>query len=173
MLNITHYQRNVIFLIYSPASFSSVQFSWSVVSDSLRPQESQHARPPCPSLSPIVCSHECPLSWWCHPTISSSVALISFCPQPFPASGSFPVSRLFSSEWALLRWPKYWSFNFSINPSSEYSGLISFRSDWFDLAVQRTSRVFSSTTVEKHQFFGAHPSVWSSSHIHTWLLEKP
>ena len=81
----------------------------------------------------------------------------------------FPSNRIFSSESALLiRWPKYWSFIFSISPSNEYSGLISFRMDWFDLlAVQGFSRVFSSFTVQKHQFFSAQPSLWSSSHIHT------
>ena len=87
-----------------------------------------------------------------------------------------PSIRVFSNESALpIRWPKYWSFSFNISPSSEYSGLISFRMDWLDLlAVQgRLSRVFSNTTVQKHQFFGAHPSLWSSSHIHTWPLEKP
>ena len=94
----------------------------------------QHARLLCPSLSPRVCSNSCPFSWWYHPTISSSVPLFSSCPQSFPASGSF------SSESALrIRWPKYWSFSFSISPSSEYSGLISFRIDSFDiLAVHGT-----------------------------------
>ena len=84
--------------------------------------------------------------------------------------------RVFSNESVLhIRWPKYWNFSFSISPSNEYSGLISFRTDWFDLfAVQRTlSRVFSNTTVQKHQFFGTQLSLYSNSHIHTWLLEKP
>ena len=85
--------------------------------------------------------------------------------------------RVFSKESALrIRWPKYWSFSFNISPSNEYSGLISFRMDWFDLlaAVQRTPpRVFSNTSVLKHQLFGAQVSLWSNSHIHTWLLEKP
>ena len=104
-----------------------------------------------------------------HPTISSSVVPFSSCSQSFPASGSFPMSWPFASGW-----PKYWSFSFSISPSNEYSGLISFRIDWFDLlAVQGTSGVFSSTTVQKHQFFGTQPSLWSNSHIRTWLLEKP
>ena len=93
----------------------------------------------------------------------------------------FPSIRVFSTESALsIRWPKYWSFNFSISPSNEYSGLISFRMDWLDLlAVQGLSRVFFSTTVQKHQFFSAQPFLWSSSHIwsgshiHTWLLKKP
>ena len=88
----------------------------------------------------------------------------------------FPSIRVFSKESALcIRWPKYQSFSFSISPSNEYSRLTSFRIDWFDLlAVQGTLlRVFSSTTVQKHQFFSAQPSLWSNSHIHTWLLEKP
>ena len=87
----------------------------------------------------------------------------------------FPSIRVFSNELVLgIRWPKYWSFSFSISPSDEYSGLISFRMDWFDLlAVQELSRVFSNTTVQKHQFFGTQPSLWSNSHIHMRLLEKP
>ena len=91
----------------------------------------QHARIPCPSLSPWVCSNSCPLSWWCHPTISSSVITCSSCSQSFPASGSFPVSQLFASG-------SQSTGAFSISPSSEYSGLISFRIDWFDLPVQGT-----------------------------------
>ena len=104
-------------------------FSHSVMSDSLRSHGLQHSRLPCPSLSPRVCSNSCPLSQWCHPTTSSFVAPFSSCPQSFPASES-------SSELALhIRWPKYWSFSFSISPSNEYSGLISFGIDWFDLLV--------------------------------------
>ena len=101
-----------------------------------------------------------------HPTISSSLIPLPSCPQSLPESG------VFSNELALrIRWPKYWSF--TISPSNEYSGLISFRIDSFDLlAVKGLSRVFSSTTIGKHQFFGAQPSLWSSVHIHTWLLEK-
>ena len=104
------------------------------MSDSLWPRGLQHARLPWPSLSLGVCSNSCPLSWWCHPTISSSASLFSFCPQ------SFPASRSFSNELALcIRWQKYWSFSFSISPSNEYSGKISFRIDWFNfLAVQGT-----------------------------------
>ena len=98
------------------------------MSNSLPPHELQHARLPCPSLSPRVCSKSCPLSQWCHPIISSSFASFSSCSQSFPASGSFPMSWFFP-----IRWPKYWSF--SISPSNEYSELISFRIDWFDLLV--------------------------------------
>ena len=93
----------------------------------------------------------------------------------FPAS-IFPTTRVFSHKSVLrIRWPKYWSFSFSINPSNEYSELISFRMDWLDLlAVSKgLSRVFSNITVQKHQFFGTQLSLWSNSHIHTWLLEKP
>ena len=96
--------------------------------------ESQHARPPCPWPTPGVYSNSCPASLWCHPAISSTVIPFSSCPQSLPASGSFPMSQL------CMRWPKYWSFNFSISPSSEHPGLISFRMDWLDLlAVQRES----------------------------------
>ena len=109
-----------------------IQFSRSVVSDSLRPYGLQHARPPCPS-TPGVYSNSCPLSRWCHPTISSSVISFSYL-QSFPASGSLQMSQLFVSGGQ-----KYWSFGFTISPSNEYSGLISFRMDWLDLlAVQGT-----------------------------------
>ena len=112
----------------------SLQFSCSVVSDSLWPHESQHARPPCLSPTPGVYPNSCPSSPWCHPAISSSVVPFSSCPQSFPTSG------FFSNELALLiRWPEYWSFSFSVCSSNEYSGLISFRIDWFDLlSVQGT-----------------------------------
>ena len=152
-------------LIYYPL----LLFSHSVVSSSLRPHGLQHARLRCPSPSPRVCSNSWPLSQWGHPTISSSVVPYSSWLQPFPAS------RLFSSELALhIRWPKYLSFSFSNSPSNEYSRLISFRIDWFDLlAVRGTRRVFSSITIQKCQFFSAQLSLWSSSHILPWLLEKP
>ena len=108
-------------------NISSVQFSRSVMSDSLPPHEPQHARPPCPSPTPGVHWDSRPSSWWCHPAISSSVVPFSSCPQSLPASGSFPMSTL------RMRWPKYWSFSFSIIPSKEIPGLISFRMDWLDL----------------------------------------
>ena len=112
----------------------SVQFSHSVVSDYLWPHGLYHARTPCPSPTPRAYSN-CPLSWWCHLTISSSVVPFSSHLQSFPASGSFPMSPVLH-----IRWPKYWSFSFSISPSKEYSGnMISFRMDRLDLpAVQRT-----------------------------------
>ena len=111
----------------------SVQFSCSVMSDSLLPHGLQHSRPPCPSLTPGVYSDPCPSSQWCHPTISSCRPLLL---QP----SIFPSIRVFSNESALhIRWPKYWSFSFNISSSNEYSGLISFRMDWLDLlAVQGT-----------------------------------
>ena len=102
-------------------------FSCSVVSDFWWPHGRQHARLPCPSLSPWACSNSCPLSQWCCLTISSSIA-------PLLLPSIFPSIRVFSSESALcIRWLKYWSFSFSISPSSEYTALISFRIDWFDL----------------------------------------
>ena len=112
----------------------SVQFSHSVVSDSLRLHGLQHTRPLYPSPTPGVYPNSCPLSQWCHPTISSSVVPFSSCLPIFPSI------RVFSSESALhMRWPKYWSFSFNISPSNEHSGLISFRMDWLDLlAVQGT-----------------------------------
>ena len=111
--------------------FSSVQFSHSVVSDSLRSHESQHVRPPCLSPTPRDCPNPCPLSQWSHPAISSSVVPFSSCPQSLPASRSSSESPL------CIRWPKYWSFSFSISPSNEHPGLIAFRMDWLDLlAVQ-------------------------------------
>ena len=120
-------------LVWVSSSLSSIQFSHSVVSDSLQPHESQHARPPCPSPTPGAHSNSCPSSRWCHPAISSSVVSFSSCPQSLTASGSFPMSQL------CMRWPKYWSFSFSISPSKEHPGLISFRMDWLDLlAVQGT-----------------------------------
>ena len=114
--------------------WSSVQFSRSVVSDSLRPHEPQHTRPPCPSPTPRVHPNPCPSSQWCHPTISSSVVPFSSLPSIFPSI------RVFSNKSALhMRWPKYWSFSFNISSSSEHPGLISFRMDWLDiLAVQGT-----------------------------------
>ena len=113
----------------------SVQFSCSVMSNSLQPHGLQHTRPHCPSPTPGAYPNSCPSSRWCHPTISSSVVPFSPCLPFFPASGSFQMSQFFTSS------PKYWSFSFNISPSNEYSGLISFKMDWLDLlAVQGTLR---------------------------------
>ena len=133
----------------------------------LRPHGLQHARLPCPSPSPAARSNSCPLSLWRHPPISSC--------RPLLLPSIFPSIRVFSNESALcIRWAKYWSFSFSISPSSEYSGLISFRilTGLIFLLSKGLSRVFSNTTAWKHQFFSTQPSLWSNSHIQTWLLEK-
>ena len=149
--------------------FSSVQFSCSVMSDSLWPHESQHARPPCTSPTSGVHSDSRPSSQWCHPAISSSAVPFSSCPQSLPASGSFPMSQLFAwggqsigvsastsvlpmntQDWSPLRW-----------------------TGWISLQSKGLSRVFANITGQKHQFFGILPSSQSNSHIHTWPQEKP
>ena len=147
--------------------------SHSLMSDSLRPHGLQHARLPCPSPSPGVCSNSCSLSQWCHPTISSSVIPFS-CPQSFPASGSFPMraSGSFPMSQSLV------SDGQSIGVSALASVLSMNIQDWFPLGLtglifllsKGLSRVLSNTTVQKHQLFGAQTSIWSNSHIHTWLL---
>ena len=124
----------------------SVQFSNSALSNSLWPHEPQHTRPPCPSSTPGVYPNSCPLSQWCHPAISSSVV-------PYPPAFSLSQHQVFSKESVIrIRWPKYWSFSFSISPSNEYSGL--FPVGWtglISLLSKGLSRVFSNTTVQKHQ----------------------
>ena len=130
----------------------------------LQPHGLQHTRLPCPSPAPRAFSNSCPSHWWRHPTISSSVIPFSSCLQSFPES-------VFSNESVLhIMWPKYWSFSFSISPSNEYSGLISFRIDWFDLlAVQGTLK----SLLQHHSSKASkHSSLWSNSHIHTSLLEN-
>ena len=175
-LDILHCRQNLYWLNYEGHSwikgtlwFSSVQSSHSVVSDSLWPHESQHARPPCPSPTPGVHPNSCPSSWWCHPAISSSVIPFSSCPQSRPASGSFPMSQLFiwggqsigvtalasvlpmnTQDWSPLGW-----------------------TGWISLQPKGLSRVFSSITAQKHQFFHSQLSSQSNSHIHKWPLEKP
>ena len=147
---------------------NSVQFSSSVMSNSLSPHGLQDARLPCPSPTPRAYSNLCPLSQWCHPTISFSVV---------PFSSHLQLSQhqgLFQWVSSLHQVAKVLEFQLQINPPNEYSGLISFRIDWLDLlVVQGTLRVFSNTTVQKHQFLGAQLSLESNSHIRTWLLEKP
>ena len=117
-----------LFIYHHLLCLTSVQFSHSVMSDSLRPHESQHARPPCPSPTPRVHSNSYPSSWWCHPAVSSSVIPFSSCPQSLPVSGSCPMSQLFA--WG---GQSIWSFSFSTSPSNEHPGLVSFRMDWSDL----------------------------------------
>ena len=147
----------------------SVQFSHSVISDSLWPHELRQASPPCPSPTTTVHSDSCPSSQWCHPDISSFVIPFSSCSQSLPASESFPMSQLFAwggqsigvsalasflpkniQDWSPLGW-----------------------TDWISLQSKGLSRVFSNTTFQKHQFFGTQPSVQSNSHIHTWPMGKP
>ena len=238
-----------------PLAISSVHFSRSVVSDSLRPHEPQHTRPPCPSPTPGVHPNPCPLSRWCHPTISSFVVPFSSCPQSFPATGSFPMSQLFPSScqsiWAsasasvlptnhsvqslshvwlfvtpwtaacqtslsitnsrnllkltstesvmpsnhfilccplllllsifpsirvfsnesvlCIRWPKYWSFSFSISSSNEYLGLISFRIDWFDLLeVQGTLKSLPQHHNSKASILWCSAFFMVQTHICMW-----
>ena len=124
--------------------FSSVQFSHSVMFDSLQPHWLQHARLPCPSPTPRACSNSCPSSWWCHPTISSSVIPFSSCFQSFPASGSFPVSQFFAPGGQSIGVSA-----FSISPSNEYSGLIFFRIDWFNLLEHQFPHLQGPETLEK------------------------
>ena len=135
--------------------FSSVQFSCSVVSDSLRPHESQHARPPCPSPTPGVHPNPCPSSRWCHPTISSSVIPFSSCPQSLPASGSFPMSQFFASGGQSIGA----SASVSVLPMNTQDWSPLGWTGWISLQSKGLSRVFSNTTVQKHQFFGAQPSL--------------
>ena len=146
----------------------SVQFSHSVVSDSLWPHESQHARPPCPSPTPGVYSNSCPSSWWCHPAISSSVVPSSSCPQSFPASASFPMSQLFAWGGQSIGV----SASASVLPMNTQDWSSLGGTGWISLQSKRLSRVFSNTTVQNHQFFSAQLSSQSNSHIHTWPLEN-
>ena len=150
-------------------AFSSVQFSRSVVSDSLRPHKSQHARPPCPSPSPGVHSDSRPSSQWCHPVISSSMIPFSFCPQSLPASESFPMSQLFTWGGQSTRVSALASFL----PKKSQGWSPSEWTGWISLQSKGLSRVFSNNTVQKHQFFSTQLSLESNSHIHTWPLEKP
>ena len=141
-------------------SFISVQFSHSVVSDSLWRHELQHARPPCPSPTPRVYSNSCPSSQWCHPAISSSVVPFSSCLQSFPALGSFPMSQFFASGGQSIGV----SASASVLPMSIQDWSPLGWTGWISLLSNGLSRVFSDTTV--HQFFGAQLSLWSNSHIH-------
>ena len=149
--------------------FSSVQFSRSVVSNSLWPHESQHTGPPCPSPTPGVQPNSCPSSRWCHPAISSSVNPFSSCPQSLPASESLPMSQFFTRGGQSIGI----SASASVLPMNTRDWSPLGWTGWISLKSKGLSRVFSSTIVQKHQFFHAQPSSQSNSHIHTWPLEKP
>ena len=148
---------------------SSVQFSHLVVSDSLRPHESQHARPSCLSPTSGVYPNTCPSSRWCHPAISSSVVPFTSYPQSFPALGSFPVSQLFALRGQSIGV----SASTSVLPVDTQDWSPLGWTGWISLQSKGLSRVFSNTRVQKHQFFGAQLSSPSNSHIHTWPLQKP
>ena len=149
--------------------FSSVQFSCSVMSISLQLHELRHARPRCRSPTPGVHPNSCPSSRWCHPSLSSSVVPFSSCPQSLPASESFPMSQLFAwgsqstGVLALASFPPKKSQGWS---PSEWTG-------WISLQSKGLTRVFSNTTVQKHQFISTQFSSQTNSHIHTWPQEKP
>ena len=153
----------------SSFQFSSVQFSHSVMSDSLRPHESQYTRPPCPSPSPRVHSDSCPSSPWYHPAISSSVIPFSSYPQSLPAAESFPMSQLFAWGGQSIGI----SASASLLPKKSQGWSPLGWTGWISLQSKGLSRVFSNTTVQKHQFFSVQPTSESNSHIHTWPLEKP
>ena len=148
--------------------FSSVQFSRSVMSDSLRPHELEHARPPCPSPTPGVHPNSCPSSQWCHPTISSTVVPFSSCPQSLQASGSFPMSQLFASGGQSIGV----AASTSVLPMNTQDWSPLGWTGWISFQSKGLTRVLSNTTVQKHQFFGIQLSSQSNSHIHTWPLEK-
>ena len=145
-----------------------LQFSHSVMSDSLWHHGLQHTGGPCPSQTPGVYLNPCPLSRWCHPTISSFVILFSW-PQSFPASGSFQMSHLSASGGQSIRV----SASTSVLPKNTQDWSPSEWTGWISLQSKGLSRVFSNTTVQKHQLFGAQLSSYFNSHIHTWPLEKP
>ena len=138
------------------------------MSNSLQPHEPQHIRPLCPSPTPGVYSNSCPLSRWCHPTISSFVISFSSCPQSFPASGSFQMSQLFISGGQHQSYQlQHQSFQWTPRTDLLQDGLVG------SPCSPRDSQVFSNTTVQKHQFISAQLSLYSNSHVHTWPLKKP
>ena len=164
-----HVNKQAKTFFFSLKWVSSVQFRHSVVSESLWPHESQHARPPCPSPTTGVHSNLCPLSQWCHPAISSSIVPFSSCPQSLPASGSFPMSQLFAKGGQSI----VVSALASVLPMNTQDWSPLGWTGWISLQPKRLSRVFSNTTVQNLQFFGAELSSQSNSYIHTWPLEKP
>ena len=172
--NINFMRAETLFCLwYDPQNLvqllSSVQFSHSVVSDSLWPHGLKHARPPCPSPTPGVHSNSCPSSQWCYPAISSSVIPFSSCPQSLPASESFPMSQLFAWSGQSIGV----SALASVLPKNTQGWFPSEWTGWISLQSKGLSRVFSNTTVQRHQFFSAQLSSQSNSHIHIWPLEKP
>ena len=148
---------------------SNSQFSRSDVSDSLRPHGLQHTRPPCPSLSPGIYSNSCPWNRWGHPTISSSAILFSSCLQSFPASGSFQMSQIFASGGQRIGISAF----ASVLPTNIQDWFPLGWTSWISWQSKGLLSVFSNTTVQKHQFLGTLPSLWSNSHICTWLQENP
>ena len=149
--------------------FSSVHFSRSVVSNSLRPHEPQHASPPCPSPTPGVHPNPFPLCWWCHPTISYSIIPFSSRPQSFPALGSFQMSYFFASGGQSITV----SASTSVLPMNTQDWSPLGWTGWISLQSKRLSRVFPNTTVQKHLFFCSQLSLECSTHIHTWPMKKP
>ena len=151
--------------------YLSVQFSSVTQScPTLRPHGLQHARPPCPSTTPGICSNSCPSSPWCHPTILSSVVPFSSCLQSFPVSESFQmIDSFFTSGGQIIGI----SASTSVLPMNIQGWFILGWTGWISLQSKGLSRIFSNTTVRNHQLFGAQISLWSNSHICTWLLEKP
>ena len=148
--------------------FSLVQFSHSVMANSLQPHGLQHTRPPCPSPTPGIYSNSCPLNRWCHPTISSSVIPFSSCLQSFLASGPFPMSQFFASHGQSIRVLA----STSVLPMNIQHWFPLGWTGWISLQSKGFSRVFSSTIVQKHQFFSVQLCSQSNSHIHTWLTRK-
>ena len=158
---------HLFIFIFISFAWGSVHFSCSIVSNSLRPHGLQHARLPCPSPTPRACSNSCPSNQWCHPTISSSVIPFSSCLWSVPASGSFQMSQLFASGGQSI------GASASVLPMNIQDWSPLGWTGWISLLSKGLSRVFSNTTVQKHRFPDAQLSLWSSSHIRTWLLEKP
>ena len=154
-------------MLYSVKDSLLLLFNHYVMSEHLRPHELQHAKVPCRSLSPGVCSSSCPSSRWCHPTISSSVTSSS-CPQSFSTSGSFQMSQLFSSGGQSIGA----SASASVLPRNQ-GWFPLWLTGWISLQSKGLSRAFASIAIRKHQFFNSQLSLWASFHIHTWLLEKP
>ena len=148
--------------LVNPMENPSLPFSCSVVSDSLRPYGLQHTRPPCPSPSPEVYSNSCPLSQWCHPTISSSVVPFSSCLQSFPASGSFPMSQFFTSGGIGV------SASATVLPMNIQNWFPLQWTGWISLQSKGLSRVFSNTTVQNHQFFSAQLYSTNLTSIHDY-----